>query len=639
MAQGFSYRAELDGLRAIAVASVIVYHLNEEWLPGGYLGVDLFFVLSGYLITSLLLVERSNDGRIDLLGFYARRARRLLPAMIVMLVATAAYFGMAVSALERTGLERDLIAALLYVANWNFIAEGDSYFTQYVTVEPVRHTWSLAIEEQFYLVWPLVFAAVGRTAKQVGAVALAGAAASAAALWFSFDPLDPSPAYFSSFTRVHELLIGVLLAAVMRVSESTVRRWTTPMFLPAVALLAVSIVTLGDESALFYRGGSFAVSLAAAIIIAALPAWPSATRALSGRRIVSVGLVSYGLYLWHWPIIVAVHQRWGPTEGPVQALGIILAAAAVSIVSYLVVERPIRTRSAFSASPRTTVAAVPIASVLTVLAIVLVVPTEKQPEWATNVQPSILEQDDADEGDTPAAAGAPVGDNATQRVAVVGDSVAVSLLPGFRSAAETKAIELLEAAIPACPVGYAPLFDNEGLISPYAEQCAEVRTAHDAALAAEPDLIVWHDLQSVLARRDDTGTLLLPGSSDWSAALVHSWRTILDRFLETGAEVVVLRPPLRSQDLLGCDSSIRRSRCLTIQTQDELIRHATDAFAHSISGTERVRILDLDPFVCPNGYPCPPEVDGLQLRLPDNDQTHFTEAGANWLVPQLLASL
>ena len=156
MSTTFEYRPSLDGIRAIAVVSVLVYHLDASWLPGGYLGVDIFFVMSGYLITSLLIIEHRGKGRISLTDFWARRVRRLLPALAVMIVGVAIYYSAFAADLELVGLRGDLLSALFYVANWRFISSGQSYFEQYVGVSPVRHTWSLAIEEQFYLVWPII---------------------------------------------------------------------------------------------------------------------------------------------------------------------------------------------------------------------------------------------------------------------------------------------------------------------------------------------------------------------------------------------------------------------------------------------------------------------------------------------------
>jgi len=167
---GIRYQPALDGLRAFAVAAVIAYHFGAGWAPGGFLGVDAFFVLSGFLITSLLLTEWGRNGRISLPGFWARRARRLLPALLVVLGAIALYAAVLAPASQLDTLRGDGISSLFYFANWHFVLSGQSYFDLFSLPSPMRHLWSLAIEEQFYLVWPLVVLAclrVGRGSRKV----------------------------------------------------------------------------------------------------------------------------------------------------------------------------------------------------------------------------------------------------------------------------------------------------------------------------------------------------------------------------------------------------------------------------------------------------------------------------------------
>src|SRR5664280_374078 len=213
-AKAHSYRPFLDGLRAVAVLGVLVYHLNKAWLPGGFLGVDIFFVLSGYLITTLLLTEHRETGRIHLPSFWARRLRRLLPALLVMLVVIAILVNLSGDQLALGQARGDLLSTLFYIANWHFITSGQSYFAGFVATSPDRHTWSLAIAEQFYLVWPVVAAVVLTRFRKSTLATVALIAATASALWmaFVFDPIDPSRSYYGTDTRIFEILIGVLLA-------------------------------------------------------------------------------------------------------------------------------------------------------------------------------------------------------------------------------------------------------------------------------------------------------------------------------------------------------------------------------------------------------------------------------------------
>src|SRR5215212_9243833 len=209
------YMPGLDGLRAIAVLAVFVYHFHNGggWLPGGFLGVDIFFVISGYLITSLLLSEFRKTGRVDLVRFWLRRARRLLPAVgvligVVMILAVFFSFG------RLSTLRGDALASMGYVTNWELIFSHQSYFEAFARPSLFRHLWSLAVEEQFYLLWPLAFAACmtrfGRRRVVIGVIA--GAVASSLLMAILFDPADPNRVFYGTDTRATPLLIGVALA-------------------------------------------------------------------------------------------------------------------------------------------------------------------------------------------------------------------------------------------------------------------------------------------------------------------------------------------------------------------------------------------------------------------------------------------
>ncbi len=208
------YRPGLDGLRALAVAGVVLYHAGVSWMPGGFLGVDVFFVLSGYLITSLLLAERRRKGRVGFKAFWARRARRLLPAVLLVVFVCL----LAASTIARDDLARtrgDALASLVYLTNWHLIAASHSYFNAFGRPSLLQHLWSLAVEEQFYLCWPLVLMGslklLGRRYTVVLTVLLV--LASTALMWGLYDPnQDPSRVYYGTDTRAATLLVGALLA-------------------------------------------------------------------------------------------------------------------------------------------------------------------------------------------------------------------------------------------------------------------------------------------------------------------------------------------------------------------------------------------------------------------------------------------
>jgi hypothetical protein len=209
----------------------------------------------------------------------------------------------------------------------------------------------------------------------------------------------------------------------------------------------------------------------------------------------------------------------------------------------------------------------------------------------------------------------------------------VSALPGLQSEAARRGWTLVSAAHRACPIGYEPLYMANGSLSP--GQCSAVESLHEQLVAAHPDVILWHDLQSTLARRDAAGHLLASGTEAWKADLFAEWTTILDRFQAVGARVVIILPPLRSQQAPSCAGVASQARCLEIQSQDTVIREATREWFTSLTGRDGVYLIEVDSLLCPNGYPCPARVSGLQVRLPGYDQTHFTSAGAEWFAPQV----
>jgi peptidoglycan/LPS O-acetylase OafA/YrhL len=345
-----AYRPGLDGLRAIAVAAVFLYHSRIDWLPGGFLGVDLFFVLSGYLITSLLLVEWEAHNRIDLRRFWLRRARRLLPALVVVVLAAlvlAAIF--ARDDLART--RGDAVSSLLYYTNWHEIIANHSYFNLMGRPSLLQHLWSLAVEEQFYVIWPLLLVPglvlVGR--KRLPILVVAGIAGSAALMWLLYNPSDPTRVWNGTDTRAFLLLMGILLALVWPYVER-MRRSLPLLELFGVAALAATVLLfrqMHDYDPTLWQGGDLAAAFCFAVLIAAV-AHPGTGlgEALGVQPLRWIGERSYGIYLWHWPVVElmrpGVDISWtGPGVVVAQA-AIVLAAAELS---YRYVEQPIRTGS------------------------------------------------------------------------------------------------------------------------------------------------------------------------------------------------------------------------------------------------------------------------------------------------------
>jgi peptidoglycan/LPS O-acetylase OafA/YrhL len=353
----------LDGLRALAVLAVLAYHLNFSWARGGYLGVDLFFVLSGFLITSLLLEEHEDRGTIRLAAFWGRRARRLLPALFAMVTAVMVFVVLEgrygnttfISSFSLSDLRSESIATLLYVANWWQIAEHHSYFAQFSAPSPLQHTWSLAIEEQFYLLWP--FVTLGLLAKGLAArrrlgiwVSVTIAAASTVLMAVLFVQGDPSRAYFGTDTRIADLAVGAVLAWLTARRPDTppvLARWlrvTAPVALGALVVLMVTAGTSGgipDE--FMFRGGFLVASVLCAVVIADVRREGSVLAlGFAWRPVVAIGLVSYGIYLWHWPVIVFLNGQSSGLAGAGLLWARLGVIAVLTIVSYFAVELPVR---------------------------------------------------------------------------------------------------------------------------------------------------------------------------------------------------------------------------------------------------------------------------------------------------------
>lgn len=351
------YIGALDGLRALAVLAVLLYHADVLWLPGGYLGVEIFFVVSGYLITSLLLAEYRAHNQINFKQFWVRRARRLLPALFALLIGVMTYAVIFLPE-EVASLRGDVLAAFTYITNWYLIAAEKSYFEVAGRPSMLRHLWSLAVEEQFYLIWPLVFALILTRLRTRGALLLLMLGGVASALWmgFQYQPdTDPSRIYYGTDTRAAGLLIGSALAFVwipkaggenFATRKSRLGRWLLEMVgIAAFAALVYAGLTLSEFDPFLYQGGMLLVGAATAFVIAAVvsPASPIFGPILAFGVLRWIGLRSYSLYLWHWPVFMVTRPQLDTTLDGLPLLFLRFALTfALAEISYRVIESPIR---------------------------------------------------------------------------------------------------------------------------------------------------------------------------------------------------------------------------------------------------------------------------------------------------------
>ncbi|QWG32293.1 acyltransferase family protein [Bacillus mycoides] len=347
------YMVGLDSLRGLAILGVILYHINFNWMPGGFLGVTVFFVLSGYLITDILAIEWKNNKRIDLKKFWLSRARRLLPGMLIMLIVTLAWITIFHSSLL-VKMRGDSLAALLYFSNWWYIYHKLSYFDSFSQLSPLNHFWSLAVEEQFYVVWPFVislgFYYIKKQSRMILFICL-GAIASALAMAILYEPgSDPSRIYYGTDTRAFSLLIGAALALIWpssRLANKIIPQ--ARLILDVIGGLALVIILImfwktNQYEPFLYRGGMVLLSLATALLVANL-AHPASRIAqfLRFRPLRWMGVRSYGIYLWHYPIITLTTPKvnageFSSTRAILQFLLIIIVAQ----ISWKFIENPIR---------------------------------------------------------------------------------------------------------------------------------------------------------------------------------------------------------------------------------------------------------------------------------------------------------
>jgi peptidoglycan/LPS O-acetylase OafA/YrhL len=332
----------LDGLRGLAVLGVLLFHSNAL-LRGGYLGVDLFFVLSGYLITGILLEERERTGTIDLRAFWTRRARRLMPALLATMPAIALYARFVATSAELPTLRADALATLAYVANWRAIFAQRSYWDLFLAASPLEHTWSLAIEEQFYVLWPLVVWVLSR--RRLFGVSVALALASAVAMAMLYQDGNTTRVYLGTDTRGCAILVGAMLACAF----DRARAWIPARAIDAASFVALAVLAfawsrLDGQDPLLYRGGFWVTELAAAVLVFTCAARGDSpvARFFSLRPLRALGAISYGVYLYHWPIFVIMDEQRTGLDRPLLVPLQIVTTLVISQVSYLAVEQPIR---------------------------------------------------------------------------------------------------------------------------------------------------------------------------------------------------------------------------------------------------------------------------------------------------------
>jgi peptidoglycan/LPS O-acetylase OafA/YrhL len=638
----------LNGVRAVAVALVLVSHGGIPGLQGGFIGVDVFFVLSGFLITSLLLDELDFTGRIDLPGFWRRRAKRLLPALVLVVLAVAAGSELfPPDAVAR--LRDDAVAAFAWVANWSFIARATGYFTEGGTPSPLQHTWSLGVEEQYYLIWPLLLvvlaallAAVARRRRRlvmqnsvhlaVFVLAAAGAIASAVAsvVLVSGGTLDRM--YFGTDTRAQALLIGAAMSALLVrdwpaltagrcvIRSRLLRRVTGIAPVLGLAGLAAGAHYAAGSRAEFRHGLLVLTAVAAVAVIApvALDQDGAVARLLAWRPLVWLGVISYGVYLWHWPVFLVLNgERTGWTGPPLFAVRCI-ATLALAAASWWLIERPVR-RWRPVRVPLLPLAGATAATAIAVT--VVVVPVSKSPadsdvSTAAAVQsplerPVVVAQHNANRG---------------RVVSVFGDSVGWTLM---RYLPPTPGFTFINHTLVGCgvvrggPFRYSaesgnPKPECETWPSRWAGQVASDRP--DVAL-----LVVgrWETIDRV-----HDGRWTHVGEPSFDAYLTGELRHAVEVLGSPGARVIVTTEPYNRRAEKPDGSLYPEDQPDRIDSWNALVRKVVAQYPNA-------RVLDLNTKLGPGGT-YTTKVDGIKMR---SDGVHPTAEAVKWLTPWLLQSL
>jgi peptidoglycan/LPS O-acetylase OafA/YrhL len=636
------HQPALDGLRGLAVAGVLLFHGGH--LQGGFLGVDAFFVLSGFLITSLLLVEAGERGRVSLGAFWARRARRLLPALACVLGAVALYAWLLARPDELATIRGDAFATIGYFANWRAIFNSRDYWSLFRSPSPLDHTWSLAIEEQFYLAWPLLVAVLAIGARGRGAArrvlvsSVALAFGSLAWTLVIFDPTNPSRAYFGTDTRVASILVGAALAAWLRLRGSTrslaARGTLEVSAIGALALLATAWTRLSGSSATLYRGGLFVCALSVACVIAAAvhPRRGPVNQLFSFRPLRALGLISYGVYLWHWPIYVVLDPTRVHLDGwPLLTLRI-AATLCVAIISYRFVEQPIRHGPRLQARspmrPRALRVGVAFATAFAVV-VAVVASTAAAPAVHVVVADRIRPPEPI--AATPAHRSGPgvykiglVQDNVPRRVLVVGNSMALYAADeGFKQIHTSPPLDVLNLGSTGCrllPEETRTRFPRGDLFDGQARVCRDNWAM--AVSLFRPDVVVMIVSEPTDAEHEIDG--------HWTAPCEPAYDTVFERelhdqirLLASGGAHVILTTTAYVGLPYKTPQWYAHNDC-----QNRLIRRVAAAEPKAV-------LADLFAWMCPRlDTDCNAHVGDIVLRP---DGVHFRDTSARLLATWLIA--
>jgi peptidoglycan/LPS O-acetylase OafA/YrhL len=636
----------LDGLRAVALLIIMGYHFGVSWLGGGFFSLDIFYVLSGYLITGLLVGEYRKRGSIKLSAFWLRRARRLLPALVIVLVAVTLLVRFDTTPGLYPDFRMSALSALFYFSNWWQIAAAGNYFVVTGAVSPLTHTWSLAVEEQFYLVWPLVALAVmhlsrtfARGVKALLLVSSVGALASALEMALLYHPgVNITRLYFGTDTHAQSILIGAVLACAMTMVQ--MRRGADGMAprarrLPArVVLSALGVAglagtltltyTLTGTDGFDYRGGFTLSALSAAAIIVAAICVPKGAiaRGLSVFPLVWLGTISYGAYLWHYPIYIFLDaSRTGLTGGWLLGLRFVATFTAAAI-SYYLVERPIMVGTFWRSLKAVTPSAVAVAVTVVVIVAGTTVP-------ATAAVVSRLDVS-ANEHAALKATGAfgrhPI------RFLLVGDSIADTLAQGLGvGTVHRYGVQLDNQSQLGCDLDDLDAISGGVEMSPVSS-CTHWQTVwRGDVLSYRPDVVGFlMGRWDITDHIDKQGQIVHIGEPAWNAHLEAELERVVTVLSSAKAKVIFFTMPYLGVPPTPNGESYAQNSPVRVSEFNRLLRSVARKRSHVVTVISLNRILD------PHGH-FQSVIDGITVRWADG--IHISMQGGEWLQPAILPTV
>jgi peptidoglycan/LPS O-acetylase OafA/YrhL len=637
-----AFRSDIEGLRALAVLLVVACHAGVPGLGGGFVGVDVFFVISGYLVTRLLLAEQSRQGRMDIAEFYARRVRRLLPAFGLMLFAVIGASWVVYSPLELMGMLVSAFAAALYFSNVHYAAAATDYMAPSAKLDPLLHTWSLGVEEQFYLAWPLILIAalwLGRRRNRPQAsvaTLIAGLGLLSFAACVLLTHYRQPLAFFLPFTRAWEFCLGAAVLLLEQRAAVTAalhrRRLPNRLALAGAGLLLLPALLLSSHSA--FPGVNAALpALGTALLLYAVPQLASGHplgRMLGLAPLQWLGKLSYGWYLWHWPMLVIGHVIL-PDHGLPLDLALVLAALLAAQLSYVLVEHPIRISPRFRRRGLAFAAAVliPLCCVLLVQTLgVRAGELAGSPRFehfaaAYNDKPLIYANEECDEWFyssrlVPCIAGVPT---AKRTVVLLGDSHAGQWFTALQQIATQAGWRLVVMTKSACPVVDQDFFYER--IGRTFRECTEWRNAALAEIRRlRPAMVITSNSENYPF-----------ASEEWRAGISRS----LAALAASTPRLIVLRDtPRPGFDALNClarrewNARLSWDSCAfaTDQVFKDDVRAAYEQAAQQLPN---VTLVDMTSVICQQD-PCA-VATGTTFKF--RDDSHLTDTFVREITPQL----